>query len=566
MCIGADTDIDRTIYSWAMAEVMPWRMQCIADSVIPDAAAKLNATETAYIFTVREGGISVEPKRSKLANDADVRSRMYLDFFRKVLGAYPAIPDTTFIVDVGDMPPPRPNVPTFQFQKPSGAFSILLPDIDFMGWNYYHQAGIVDTAPYAEKALSAIFVGGTSGQMNTAETVRNPVASRLRTAKHFRGHPDIQFLLPKLCQCENSEAERALRDLGFGGPPIPWSEQFGHKFIISVDGNGATCSRVVIALGSNSALLKYNSPHHLYYFRGLLPWRHYIPIGADGDIETVIRMERECPGVFTSIAEEGRHFAASYLTRQRVWQYAAEVLTKYALHVYPGKGRARGVDTKQANGTSLSSRFSQRLLDEIGLETGTDKSSRGHGYLDFYERTLRGQWKIDRILEIGVGEGASLVMWREFLPHAHIVGLDVRQTATAYAGERIAVEIGNQADTATLRRLVDAHGPFDLIVDDGSHVWTDQIVSLETLFPTLAPGGLYILEDVHTSYGVLAEAHGRGCAISTAAYLHRLSDMLYGWGVEKPDDDLGKRVRSLAATIESFTAICGSVLIRRRAA
>ena len=56
-------------------------------------------------------------------------------------------------------------------------------------------------------------------------------------------------------------------------------------------------------------------------------------------------------------------------------------------------------------------------LDEIGIETGTDKSSMHHGYLDFYEmffETLRD--KPVRILEIGVLGGASVMMWEEILP------------------------------------------------------------------------------------------------------------------------------------------------------
>jgi hypothetical protein len=95
---------------------------------------------------------------------------------------------------------------------------------------------------------------------------------------------------------------------------------------------------VAIALKSNSVLLKYDSPHHLYYFRGLLPWRHYIPISVHSDIENIIRIEQECPNTFASIAEEGRSFAETHLTRPRVLQYAAEVLTGYALHVYPATG------------------------------------------------------------------------------------------------------------------------------------------------------------------------------------------------------------------------------------
>jgi hypothetical protein len=560
-----ETEIDRNIRAWAMSEIMPWRMRGLADNAIPQAAQQLNATKTAFIYVVRDGSVSVEAKRSELAlASAERRSQMYLSFFQQVLHDYPSIPDTTFILDVDDMPLPRPTVPILQFQKPDRSFSILVPDIDFIGWNHYPQPAIVDTIAYDSKSVSAIFVGGTSGQTNTVETVLNPVAQRLRSAKYFRRHSDVYFYLTTLSRCKNAEAEQALRDLGFGGPPIEWGEQFEHKFIISVDGNGATCSRIVIALRSNSVLLKYDSPHHLYYFRGLLPWRHYIPITADSDIENIVIMERKCPRAFVSIAEEGRHFAETYLTRERVLQYAAEVLTNYALYVFPAKAQRHMTATKQVKEKRLLPKFSDRSLDEIGLETGTDKSSRHHDYLGFYELALRGQSKIDRLLEIGVDHGASVRMWHEFLPNAQIVGMDVNQTATAHAGERIAIEIGNQADPATLRRLVGAHGPFDVIVDDGSHIWSHQIVSFETLFPSLAPGGLYILEDVHTSYGALAEAHGRGCPISAAAYLHRLSDLLYGWGIERAEDDLAKRLRPLADLIESFTTIRRSVLIRRR--
>jgi predicted O-methyltransferase YrrM len=561
-----ETEVDRNIRAWAMSEVMPWRMRMLADEAVPHAALQLNArSKTAFIYVVRDGNVSVEAKRSELAlAHAERRSQMYLGFFQEVLRDYPSIPDTTFILDVDDMPPPRPTVPILQFQKPAGSFSILVPDIDFIGWNHYPQPAIVDAITYDSKAVSAIFVGGTSGQTNTVETVLNPVAQRLRAAKYFRGHSDVHFYLTTLSRCANVEAEQALRDLGFGGPPIQWSEQFAHKFIISVDGNGATCSRVVIALKSNSVLLKYDSPHHLYYFRGLLPWRHYVPIRVDSDIEKIIRMERKGLCAFASIAEEGRSFAETYLTRRRVLQYAAQVLTNYALYVYPAKDRQHMTATKQASEISSLPKFSHRSLNEIGLAVGTDKSSQHHDYLGFYELALRGQSKIDRLLEIGVYHGASVRMWCEFLPNAQIVGLDVNQTATAHADERIAIEIGDQADPATLRRLVAVHGPFDVIVDDGSHIWTHQIVSFETLFPLLAPGGLYILEDVHTSYGALAEAHGRGCPISTAAYLHRLSDLLYGWGIERTEDDLTERLRPLADLIESFTTIRRSVLIRRR--
>ena len=40
----------------------------------------------------------------------------------------------------------------------------------------------------------------------------------------------------------------------------------------------------------------------------------------------------------------------------------------------------------------------------------------------------------------------------------------------------------------------------DVIVDDGSHVSAHVILSFETLYPSLKPGGIYIVEDIGTSY------------------------------------------------------------------
>jgi Glycosyl transferase family 90 len=325
-----ESDIDRTIRVWAVSEVMPWRMRGGMDNSISAEAVQLNPKKSAFRFCIHNGRVSVSEGPREARNIHRQRCQAYLGFFEEVLGAHPTIPDTTFILDVADRPISNTNVPTFQFQKPAGSESILLPDIDFLNWDYYEQPSVADTIPYAEKAISAIFVGSTSGQNNTVETVRSPVAPRLRAAKHFRGHADIHFFLPNLCTCENAEAERSLRDLGFGGPTISWSTQFAHRFVISIDGNGATCSRVAVALKSNSVLLKYDSPHTLFYFRGLQPWVHYIPVSADSDIENFIAIEREAPGAFATIAASGRRFAESYTSKPRVLQFAGELLAAYA--------------------------------------------------------------------------------------------------------------------------------------------------------------------------------------------------------------------------------------------
>jgi hypothetical protein len=106
-----------------------------------------------------------------------------------------------------------------------------------------------------------------------------------------------------------------------------------------------------------------------------------------------------------------------------------------------------------------------------------------------------------RILEIGIYRGGSLDMWRWYFgDQVTLVGVDIDEDARAASDPRHVVEIGDQTDVEFLRRVAERHGPFDIIIDDGGHEMQQQIVTTETLFPLLADGGVFLVEDCHTSY------------------------------------------------------------------
>lgn len=111
-----------------------------------------------------------------------------------------------------------------------------------------------------------------------------------------------------------------------------------------------------------------------------------------------------------------------------------------------------------------------------------------------------------RVLEIGVGGyadddrgGQSLEVWRDYFPNAQITGIDI-QKKTMDLGPRVQILQGSQVDADFLKDLVAQRGPFDIIVDDGSHRNEHIVESYQLLFPTLAPGGIYVAEDVQTSF------------------------------------------------------------------
>jgi hypothetical protein len=145
-------------------------------------------------------------------------------------------------------------------------------------------------------------------------------------------------------------------------------------------------------------------------------------------------------------------------------------------------------------------------LTKAAVQAGTDKFGI-HDYTPNYHKLFAHlRHKPIRVLEIGVGGyadddrgGQSLEVWRDYFPHAQIVGIDI-QKKTMDLGPRVSILQGSQVDPDFLDDLVKTHGPFDIIVDDGSHRNEHIVESYRLLFPTLAPGGIYVAEDVQTSF------------------------------------------------------------------
>ena len=170
-----------------------------------------------------------------------------------------------------------------------------------------------------------------------------------------------------------------------------------------------------------------------------------------------------------------------------------------------------------------------KKLDELAKSHGTDKSSDCHDYCRIYEELF---WRLRdssvNLLEIGVFKGSSLRMWRDFFQCGSIVGIDnERESPVPASDERIQILSGDQADLNFLES-VSKFGPFDIIIDDGSHVWSDIITSYEYLIHKLNPGGFYCIEDIHTSYNCSYRGQGQ---ISTVNYFKNLVDNIQLFGV-----------------------------------
>jgi hypothetical protein len=166
-------------------------------------------------------------------------------------------------------------------------------------------------------------------------------------------------------------------------------------------------------------------------------------------------------------------------------------------------------------------------LDDLGLKYDADKSSRFHNYLDFYESVLPDRSFSGRLLEIGVMDGVSMKMWRDYYPLAEIVGIDIKDMSFMHNSDwKVPDSVTLITCDGTDPEVAAQLGMFDIILDDGSHMWSQQQASFEIFYRNnLNPGGTYILEDLWSSYIPL---YYGDAAVPTVQYLEELREQGLG--------------------------------------
>jgi cephalosporin hydroxylase len=149
-----------------------------------------------------------------------------------------------------------------------------------------------------------------------------------------------------------------------------------------------------------------------------------------------------------------------------------------------------------ASVTSLPSLYS---IFERYPDTDKDGAHGLHSYSGVYEELLSPlRLSVTTVLEIGVRYGGSLKAWADYFPNAIIHGIDDGSEDGIWTPdrERIHVHYGDSTRPETLHAVGSRFGPFDFLCDDGCHDPYVQIATFAALRPFLAPGGVYVIEDI----------------------------------------------------------------------
>lgn len=180
-------------------------------------------------------------------------------------------------------------------------------------------------------------------------------------------------------------------------------------------------------------------------------------------------------------------------------------------------------------------------IDELAIKHNTDKSSLDHNYTFFYQKHFdKYITNPKKILEMGIyslshpptihSAGASLKTWSDYFPQAEVIGLDIidysnlnehelypRIKTMSCNGELRDREEFNQITNPWLKELyvreemiggligldevIKKFGEnYDIIIDDGPHTMSSQQKFLGFMFKYLKSGGVFVIEDIHTSY------------------------------------------------------------------
>ncbi|TWC05610.1 FkbM family methyltransferase [Bradyrhizobium macuxiense] len=204
-------------------------------------------------------------------------------------------------------------------------------------------------------------------------------------------------------------------------------------------------------------------------------------------------------------------------TEVDVFQRPATELTSYlhddrvfGLHLWTARNQSRAENPGSLIASLTSAEDGPLALADLADRFNTDKNrhtGNRHGYARIYQRLLSSRrLSLRRIMEIGLCRGLaegkqtevpSVALWQSFFPFGQVVGVDLTDFS-ALNNERFRSEVCDQSDREQLRALATRlkHEIFDVIIDDGSHASLDEQQTLVELFPLLADGGWYFIEDL----------------------------------------------------------------------
>lgn len=164
-------------------------------------------------------------------------------------------------------------------------------------------------------------------------------------------------------------------------------------------------------------------------------------------------------------------------------------------------------------------------------------------------------------------KGRSLLIWKDYFPNATITGVDIRPDAKSVETDRVTVEIGDISSLDFLSKIATTYNSNKIVIDDASHRWSHQVLAFEKLFSTVEEGGIFIMEDIQTSFAPLNEKGYADCYEDAYSYFSKLAYLVCGNGKKHTFFDSHHPTpmqMALAKTIDSISIYHATILVVKK--
>lgn len=205
-------------------------------------------------------------------------------------------------------------------------------------------------------------------------------------------------------------------------------------------------------------------------------------------------------------------------------------------------------------------------LNDIGKKFSTDKCSKFHDYLRRYELFL--QYYKDKnfnLLELGVFRGESLATWNGsvggYFEKAHIIGVDVDENCRQYSSvaEVILTDLSAEENILSLKETKPS-----IIIDAASHFWSHQIMALFLLWDCLPSGGIYIVEDIETSFPNAGFYGYDDAVISAYDVCSQIAEVATSGSKLRQHSDFADEINKIGFEVDMAVFIKGSCLLIKK--
>lgn len=270
---------------------------------------------------------------------------------------------------------------------------------------------------------------------------------------------------------------------------------------------------------------------------------------------------KETDGIILAIAEKNQ-----YQLTENLKEYGCNAKV-YKQRLY---SRTLKVPENYLSGADKDKGFFGKFsaLNQLGVDFDTDKQHKGHDYLRKYELFLQ-YWKDKEftLLELGVFHGGSLATWggfkasKGYFTKARVVGVDINTDCKQYVSDQevLIKDLGDNAQLKELKKLEPS-----IIIDDASHFCSHQIMALFTLWEALPSGGIYIMEDVDTSFTHIGYAGFDDAVITAYDVCRRIAEAVTSGGPVQNAILFQEDIERIALQVDMISFIHGSCIMIKK--